>query len=172
MDENLFHDLRILNDGNNPHSPLALRANERVYLVYLLDEVRSTLAARPSGCLHFEDGRSTDIYTRELPFSPGCVAVVPVIRATGSVFAPGVSADSKLMLTAWGGRRNGVERCRCDGMRALLAGNNTVRMLEATRRSRGEWRRGTSPLRSLRTRRESLDSPGSHYPAEGRSICQ
>jgi len=88
MDENLFHDLRILNDGNNPHSPLALRANERVCLAYLLDEARAALSARPSVFLCFEDGRSTDIYTRELPFSPGCVAVVPVIRATGSVLAP------------------------------------------------------------------------------------
>ena len=37
----------------------------------------------------------------------------------------------------------------------------------------GEWRRGTSPLRSLRTRREPLDSPGSHHPAVGRAPnCQ
>ena len=38
---------------------------------------------------------------------------------------------------------------------------------------RGEWRRGTSPLRSLRTRREPLGSPGSHHPAVGRAPnCQ
>jgi hypothetical protein len=29
----------------------------------------------------------------------------------------------------------------------------------------GEWRRGTSPLRSLRTGLEPLGSSGSHYPA-------
>jgi hypothetical protein len=37
----------------------------------------------------------------------------------------------------------------------------------------GEWRRGTSPLRSPKTRRESLDSPGSYHPAVGRTpTCQ
>jgi hypothetical protein len=79
MDENLFHDLRVLNDGNNPHSPLALRANERISLVYLLDEPSPAFAARPSVFLCFEDGRSTLIYTGQPPFSPGCVAVVPVL---------------------------------------------------------------------------------------------
>ncbi|MCX5806796.1 MAG: hypothetical protein NT010_12165 [Proteobacteria bacterium] len=37
----------------------------------------------------------------------------------------------------------------------------------------GEWRKGTSPLRSLRTGLELLSSSGSHYPAVGRiPICQ
>jgi hypothetical protein len=31
----------------------------------------------------------------------------------------------------------------------------------------GEWRRGTSPLRSLRYGREPLGSSGSNYPAVG-----
>ena len=33
--------------------------------------------------------------------------------------------------------------------------------------STGEWRRGTSPLRSLRYGREPLGSSGSHHPAVG-----
>ncbi len=39
--------------------------------------------------------------------------------------------------------------------------------------SPGEWRRGTSPLRSLRTGLEPLGSSGSHHPAVGLTpICQ
>ena len=33
--------------------------------------------------------------------------------------------------------------------------------------NRGEWRRGASPLRSLRYGREPLGSSGSHHPAVG-----
>jgi hypothetical protein len=53
-------------------------------------------------------------------------------------------------------------KCCMDG---LNQENNITGKNGLDKDPRGEWRRGTSPLRSLRTGLEPLGSSGSHYPA-------
>ena len=86
MREDITDDLRVFDEADDPHGAFAFRTNQRINLVYFLNQ---SCPAFPE-CLHislrFENGRYGIVVAFLLPFSPRDIAVIAII--SDHLFAP------------------------------------------------------------------------------------